>query len=233
MSKPLIDWPVSGPGEDPLYIAFMGSATDPSHLGHQAALQRVLSARIYDLVMWYPSGFSKYKPYMLDGIHRQQYAQLAFPEKWIFAPNPGWARLMLNLSATMMEDVPTGLRYQELRDQYPNSVIHFITGSDSITPDKEGVIPITQWKKQKALRKVPIRIIPRMGFALPGDVQFPKKFKDIEWFCDQPVTNRDISSSTIRQLVKCQQHLPKEQQTWRDMMRKQAELYTDLYRIYA
>jgi len=206
-------------------IGFAGSATNPSHLGHLAVLRLIL-AYYFDLVFWYPSGFSD-KPGLIDGIHRQQFAHLAFPQEWIYAPEPRHAKLMLDLSATMLPDVPTSERFRRLHYYYPGAELFFITGSDAVTPTN-GVLPIEKWHRYYAeLCNEQILIVPRSGFALPQEIKLPP---NLQWIASEPLP--DISSSQIRKLVREEYYFPLQQQTWRQMVNDKVASYIDLHQLY-
>jgi nicotinic acid mononucleotide adenylyltransferase len=203
-------------------IAFAGSATNPSHLGHALLLRIVLFLGWYDLVIWHPSGFSDYKPNLLAGIHRQQMAHLAFPQNWIFQPQPGQAKLLLDLSATMTEDVPTALRFLMLHQQYPGAEITFITGSDSITPGEDGSLPILNWHYPEILLQEKILVIPRSGFALPQDgIQLPSS---ISWLDRKAMP--DVRSSRIREMI------ARGDPTWKRLVNSKVRKYIELHNLY-
>jgi nicotinic acid mononucleotide adenylyltransferase len=223
-------------------IAFAGSATNPSHLGHAQVLQLMLQD-LFDVVIWYPSGFSREKPNLLDGIHRQQLAHLAFPQSWVYRPRPGWAKLLLDLAATMAADVPTATRFYLLQEQYKDAEITFVTGSDGVTPGKDGILPIQTWNNYypdpnseqctainpltgEEIEIIPlnqhqIKIIPRQGFVIPGQVDLPDH---ISWLTDEVLP--DIRSSSIRVLV------AKGDKSWRKLVNEQVEQYIDLHQLY-
>src|SRR6185295_19082129 len=97
--------------------------------------------------------------------------------EWIVKPKPGWASLLIDGSATMEEDVPTYKRFQQLREEDPDAEYTFVTGSDAVTPNSLGVFPIDTWQEAHLLRQDNILIVPRWGFAQPGDIELPKNMK--------------------------------------------------------
>lgn len=207
----------------PLKIAFAGSATNPSTLGHFKVLRLILKSG-FDLVIWYPSGFST-KPGLdqtID-IHRQQLALLAFPQSWIHRPRSGWAKLMLNLDATMKDDVPTATRFAQIRDKYPQAEVSFITGSDAVTPDATGIFPLQNWfQYQEVLSQERILIVPRAGFARPGEIELPQ---GIQWLTHKVLP--DIQSSTIRRLI-----ATGDDRLWLKMVNAKVADYINLYQLY-
>ncbi|MDQ3008178.1 MAG: hypothetical protein M3Q81_01125 [bacterium] len=208
-------------------VAFAGSATNPSHLGHTWILEVILSLGIYDQVIWYPSGFSD-KPGMDPqmGIHRQQLAHLAFPQEWIHSPRPGWSPLLLDLSATMQKDVPTITRFRRLRRQYPGAEISFITGSDAVSlkwPNIPRPGHLTNWYQSEQLMKKPIRIIPREGFAWQNVLELPGN-GNIQWLTERISPN--IQSSRIRQ------YIAEGDMKWLTMVNERVANYIRLHGLY-
>ena len=204
-------------------IGFGGSATNPSHLGHHLFLEMILQCKLFDLFHWYPSGWSKFKPSLLGGIFRQQMAIYAFPEKWVTKPLRGWASLLIDCSATMAEDIPTYLRFQMLRQDYPDADICFVTGSDALTvdPEKGGPMPIMNWQRADLLKNEKILFIPRKGFVLPGDLPllpFPKW----SWLDIAPLP--DIQSKVLRQMI------IDDDRQWRFMVNNDIMDFIDLHR---
>jgi nicotinic acid mononucleotide adenylyltransferase len=199
-----------------------GSATDPPHDLHAWVLQLILQAGS-DLTIFYPTGASKFKPTMSQGIHRQQMAHLAFNQDWLCRPLPGWSKLFLDMSDTMNVEIPTAHRFEQLRRDYPGAEIRFVTGSDAVTPDAEGRLPITKWVEYEAkLSKETVLIVPRQGFALPNEIELPTH---CQWLQTEPLP--DVRSSTIRQLIR-----QGDNTEWRKVVNKNVQAYIDLHQLY-
>lgn len=180
-----------------LHLAFGGSATDPPHYGHLAMLSAIRRMG-FDLVIWFPSGFSHFKPRLTLAAHRVQMTIVAIPAKWLYAPRR-YAKLELNFSAVYGEDISTIERFEELTDRYPDSEITFFTGSDCVTPAENGNLPILMWNEAAQLLDRNILILPRPGYAQPGQVVLPAPLK---WsWAKLPKENSGIASSDIRNRI--------------------------------
>lgn len=182
-----------------LRIAFGGSAAWPPHKGHMAALKAVRRSGDFDLIIWYPSGSSKFKGDLGDPIHRAMMSTLAIPKDWLTHPRDHGARLIVNTADVFHKDTPTYDRFAQIRAYFKalgyTPSVTFFTGSDSVTPDEDGYIPMKRWVNGAKLWRMPITVLPRRGYANPATLRLPKNFRWIE--CNLP----DIASSDIREMV--------------------------------
>jgi len=211
--------------------ALTGSTFDPPHNGHVAAVMAMLRSGLFDEVVVSVAGTTPgFKDNPSQGLHRQQLAQLVFPQELIFDPPPGHARLLLDHAPSMGEEEPTALRMAGFAELYPGDTHTFVTGSDAITPDLNGNLPIHRWRYQRWLRTTPILIIPRAGFAQPSDLNITQiGFSSINWFPGfedgfEPLPN--ISSSAIRELIAA------GSDAWRELVPSPVAQYIDLVGLY-
>lgn len=171
-------------------IAFLGSATDPFHWGHLAVIDRVRTSGLFDLVIFFPSGFSQFKPNSTSTIHRAQLAILGIPKSWLFASRPT-APVELNLSNVYREDVPTIVQFEQLEHRFPEDEITWVTGSDWATPDSTGRIKLETFHRSDELMTKNVLVIPRPGYVTEYQVSLPDNF---HWLS---ATLPDLSSSGI------------------------------------
>lgn len=199
-----------------------GSATDPFHNGHLAVLRAVLSSRLFDKVIWYPSGFSDFKPDITLSDHRATMAMLGVPQQWLYNPLPGWAELELRLEDVYHNDKPTYERLIALQERYKGAEVTFFTGSDAVTrTNPDDLFPIQKWSYAERLWKEKILLLTRVGFAQPEDV--PDLPANISWL---PTESEGISSSQIRAMIKA------GNSAWEKLVPPQVCMYIKHHRLY-
>lgn len=102
----------------------MGGTFDPIHNGHLVAASEVAAALNLDQVVFVPTGDPSQKEKVTDGEHRYLMTVIAT------AANP---RFMVS-RVDIDRDKPTYTvdTLKDLKGQYPNAELFFITGSDAI-----------------------------------------------------------------------------------------------------
>lgn len=207
-------------------VAFGGSAADPPHNGHIEAVRLVRNSGKYDLVIWYPSGYSReFKSNLSDAVHRSTMsAILAFPQDWFTNPTDGGCILQINVADVYHDDIPTYLRMLSIREYYRRKGIEaevtFFTGSDAVTPESDGRLAIEHWAYAPELLKQPILILPRKGFAQQGDVKLPNT---VIWMQNQPM---EIASSEIRRMI------AEGNPDWKELVPPRVCEYIELFSLY-
>ena len=179
-------------------VLFAGSSLNPGTIAHELMVEAVMSSGLCDRFIWYPSGVRDDKPHLSENaIHRLQLAMLTIPPEWLYSPPQGWCQLIIDPTNVTSKETLTAKRFELLEEKYLE--VGFVTGSDVLTEEGDGIMPILKWDNPGYLKTKPIWVIPRSGFAQPSDVQLPAGW-NIRWFpISQPLP--DIRSSNVQQMI--------------------------------
>ena len=172
-----------------LRIGVAGSDAGPPTNAHKYLIQMLRG--LFDRVIWYPSGDSSHKTSAATPDQKVTMTQLMAERHWL-----------IDGSVTIRYDNVYGQtkssykRLQMVKEEFPNAVITWVTGSDSIVCNKQDRTQIeTDWDDGDKLIKEPFLIIPRIGYPHPKDVVMPPGFS---WTLTGP---EEISSSQVRYLI--------------------------------
>lgn len=185
--------------EKRLRIAIGGSAANPPHLGHKQLLWELLNSRLFDKVIWIPSG-ERYDKNLVEPEHRVAMTFLAVNPEWLI--NPGGCQLILDLNDVYHDNTPTIGVLRRERRKNSEAELTWFTGSDSVIPRQEygGLCEIEEkWTDGKELMKNwNFLIVPRPNFPISSDLNHGPNFKILKTH----YSGLEISSDEIRELIK-------------------------------
>ena len=180
-----------------LRIGVGGSAASPITIAHVALLEKLAGAGLFDLIIWIPSGERSDKPDLPDGVIRKEMTRSVF--------TPAWQKIQKTTIEVRYDDVEgmnmsTAEWFRKLEREYPDAVIRWYTGVDSVVPLRkhEGRSQIEAvWDEGIDLfQNRNFLIIPRKGYPSVQSITLPPHFQ---------VLNVDIpecSSTFVRNLIK-------------------------------
>ncbi|MDO8669519.1 MAG: nicotinate-nicotinamide nucleotide adenylyltransferase [Candidatus Buchananbacteria bacterium] len=175
-------------------IAVGGSAANPPHIGHLSLIEALIHCRLFDMVIWVPSGTRPDKRFGIEPDHRVAMTELTFPS--ILRVRSG-TTLVIKYDDIYKNDTPTINRLETLQKQYPHSDITWYTGSDSVRPQKKYgqrcEIEAVWDRGEELFQKWNFLILPRRGYKQPHNL--PANFKILN------VKLPDTASSTIRKMI--------------------------------
>jgi nicotinate-nucleotide adenylyltransferase len=171
-------------------IGILGGTFDPIHLGHLVLAEQVKEKLQLDQVIFMPSASPphKTKRKLSSAKDRFQMTKLALEN------NPTFLVSDIELNRGGLSYTVDTLK--QLKKQYPDSEIYFLTGSDVLNE-------IQTWKDPEQIYKlVKVVIAIRPGFdSFDSKNHFAKKSIIV------PITGIDISSTQIRERVKKKQSI--------------------------
>ena len=175
-------------------IAVGGSAANPPHIGHLALIETLIHSKLFDVVIWIPSGKHPGKALEIEPDHRIAMTELTFPRILRIRSE---TTLVIKYDDIYKSNTPTINRLELLQAQYPNSSITWYTGSDSVIPQKKygGQCEMeAKWVRGRELfRNCNFLILPRSGYRQPNNL--PPNFQIFD------IRLLNVASSTIRKLI--------------------------------
>src|SRR3989344_1587530 len=184
-----------------LRIAIGGSAANPPHSGHRMLLWEIMKSRLFDRVIWIPSGERGGKS-LVEPEHRVAMTFLTIHPEWLIKTLAGGCRLILDFNDIYRYNTPTIAVLRRRKIKTPEAEFTWFTGSDSIIPREEygGLCEIEKkWVQGKELLKNwNFLIVPRPNFPIPSDLKHGPNIEILETNCP----SLEISSDGIRKLIK-------------------------------
>ena len=167
-----------------------GSAANPPHLGHLMMLDKLLSCREFDKIIWIPSGKRNDKDIDVDPTHRIAMTELSIPKKWRLFPgarNQHHARLVIDYSEIYGESIKAYDRLSQQWTDFSLDATYWFTGTDC---------DISTWYRgEDLLKRRAVVFIDRENHSLPEGIEYIRP----EWM--PLIKLPDISSSDIRNRV--------------------------------
>lgn len=175
-------------------IAVGGSAANPPHVGHLALMESLIHSKLFDVVIWIPSGSHSGKDINIEPDHRVAMTELTFPR--ILRVRSG-ATLIIKYDDIYRSNTSTINRLEKLRSDYPDSEITWYTGADSVIPQKKYGYQCEMqaiWSRgQELFKKWNFLILPRAGYRQPSGL--PNNFQVFN------IKLPNVASSRIRKLI--------------------------------
>lgn len=180
-------------------IAIGGSAANPPQWGHLWLLRVLLTCGLFDRVIWIISGLRPDKEGFVAPQHRKAMTELLLER---LTPELR-SRLIVVYRDLWTDNTPTIVWLEKLQTRFPQAILTWYTGSDSIIPQEQWggrcEMEAVWHRGEELIANWNILVIPRADFVLPG------------W--DHPIYDRfrnliilgknmpDASSTDIRGLI--------------------------------
>ena len=184
-------------------IVVAGSAANPVTKGHRVFAEALTHSRLFDRVIWLPSGKRNDKPHLIAPEHRVRMTELAFDEEWCkLQPT----EFVVDLREVYGNAAFTIDLLRELKKEYPDAEVVFATGVDVLAPREEygGSSDVLRyWKEGETLLKEwTFAVFPREGYphprALGESGKLPQHFFIVDPY---PSPFSGISSTEIRRRI--------------------------------
>ncbi|MDO8520940.1 MAG: nicotinate-nicotinamide nucleotide adenylyltransferase [bacterium] len=190
--------------KDKKRVAVAGSAGNPISLAHQEFAEILTKSRLFDLVLWFPSGTRSDKPDLISSGHRVRMTELAFNEEW---QKKQPTEFCIDLREAHRPSIPTIGILREVQKEYSDAEIVFATGIDVLAPRPEyggGCDVLRYWVEGESLmRDWTFAVLPREGYPDPKELQKEGKLPIHFLLLPRPSSSiAGISSTEVRRRVK-------------------------------
>lgn len=177
-------------------IGLGGSGANPPHLGHKLLIERLIRYKIFDKLIWVPSGIRKEKDDFVDPCYRKSMTEILFRKTLLEHAD----KFSIDYNDMFHDNTPSIDWMDRYQKEFPNDEIIWYTGADSVVPREEfgGKCEIEAiWYRGKELmEKYKFLIISRRGYVNPARLGLPPQFEIFD------IGLPDISSTKIRKMIK-------------------------------